>query len=102
MALIDSLIAYWKLDEISGNARDSHSSHDGIMQGDPTQNVTGKIDKAVLLDSVGDYIQVVDHAALSPAGAFSISMWVKTTDASLAGLFSKSQNPVREFEAILC
>ena len=59
-----SLIAYWKLDEGSGNlALDSSEAftngNDGTVHGDPVWT-TGKIDGALSFDGIDDYVDVGD------------------------------------------
>lgn len=53
MAIIDSLKAYWKLDEASGTLVDSHGSFDGTNQG-ATFGATGKINDAMDFESTED------------------------------------------------
>jgi hypothetical protein len=72
------LVAYWKLDETEGGvAQDSAGDNDGTLNGNPVWQPTGgKIDGALELDGVDDYVST--PFVLNPAaGAFSIFAWVK-------------------------
>jgi len=72
------LIAHWALDEAEGIvAHDSASENHGTLSGDPTwQPAGGKIDGALQLDGVDDYVST--NFVLDPAdGAFSVFAWIK-------------------------
>jgi hypothetical protein len=72
------LIAYWKLDEAEGDiAFNSTSDNHGILIGSPTwQPEMGKVDGALELDGIDDYIDA--DFVLNPAdGPFSILAWIK-------------------------
>ncbi len=71
-------IAHWKLDETAGNtASDSAGDNHGILHGDPIwQPGGGKVDGAIELDGVDDYVST--DFVLNPAdGEFSVFAWVK-------------------------
>jgi len=76
--LLDGLKAYYKLDEASGNAIDSHGDNDGTNNG-ATQGATGKIGNCYDFEAdEDDYVDMGNTADLSaPTGAGSISCWVK-------------------------
>jgi hypothetical protein len=72
------LIAYWKLDEAEGDITfNSTSDNHGILSGSPTwQPETGKVDGALELDGINDYVET--GFVLDPAeGAFSVFAWIK-------------------------
>jgi L-ascorbate metabolism protein UlaG (beta-lactamase superfamily) len=72
------LIAHWALDEAEGNiTHDSAGENHGTLYGDPVwQPAEGKIDGALLLDGIDDYIS--NNFVLDPAnGAFSVFVWIK-------------------------
>jgi len=72
------LIAHWELDKTEGNvAYDSAGDNDGICHGGPLwQPVSGKVNGAIQLDGIDDYIST--DFVLNPAeGAFSVFTWVK-------------------------
>jgi len=72
------LVAYWKLDETEGFlAHDSAGDHDGTLHGDPTwQPTAGKIDGAIELDGVDDYVST--PFVLNPADwQLSVFAWIK-------------------------
>jgi len=76
----DGLISFWKLDESSGNAIDSHGTNDGTVNG-ATQGAAGRVGTAYSFDG-NDY---VDVGTLGNYGTdldekfWTMAMWVKTT-----------------------
>lgn len=76
MALTDSLVSYWKLDESSGNASDSVGSNTLTNNG-TIPFVTGKINNGADLENTtpNDYF-TSNGASLGITGNISISMWV--------------------------
>lgn len=78
MALTDSLISYWKLDEASGNAIDAHSTNDLTETSGTIGTATGKIGNARDFEG-GDteYFALADNADLSTGDIdFSCFCWV--------------------------
>lgn len=72
------LIAHWKLDEADGViAGDDIGENEGVVYGEPLWQPTGgKIDGALLLDGLDDYVET--GFVLNPAdGVFSIFSWIK-------------------------
>ena len=77
MALIDNLVAYYSLDEASGDAIDAHSTNDLTETGGTIAATTGIISGARDLEA-GDaeYFLGADSAALSTGDIdFTISAW---------------------------
>jgi len=76
-------IGHWKLDETSGTAilDSSLNSDNGAMFGglSGAENVNGKIETALTLDGVDDYILINDSSTLDFASGFDLtsSIWVK-------------------------
>jgi hypothetical protein len=73
-----TLIAHWALDETQGIiAYDSAGENDGTLYGEPLwQPDGGKIDGALQLDGIDDYIST--DFVLNPAdGPFSVFAWIK-------------------------
>jgi len=73
------LMAHWAFDETGGNiAHDSAGENHGTLSGDPDwQPAGGKIDGALQLDGIGEYISA--GFVLNPAdGAFSVFAWIKS------------------------
>lgn len=75
MTLVDGCVAYWKLDESSGDAIDSVNGYDGTVYG-CTQGVDGKINTCYSFDG-NDYIEKSFESSLNP-DIFSVSLWVKS------------------------
>jgi hypothetical protein len=98
MALTDGIVSYWKLDESSGNATDSHGPNNLANSGVTYQ--AGKINNGALFDSGSDTLLITDGAqsGLDFSTEFTISCWVKFNSlpvygASESWLVSKWQNP---------
>jgi hypothetical protein len=74
--LLENILAYWKLDEASGNAIDQPGSADLTVTG-ATQHVAGKLGYAVSFDGTNDFLGSID--ATFELQTFSVAAWVKTT-----------------------
>ncbi len=71
----ETFVAHWKLDETDGEiAYDSAGDNDAIVHGGAW--VAGKIDGALDLNGLNDYIDCGDSEQLSPE-QMTISMWLK-------------------------
>lgn len=76
MALTDSLISYWKLDEASGSRDDSHGTNH-LTDNGSVGSGTGKIGTAADITTT-TYLSCADNAALSTGDIdFTISVWCK-------------------------
>lgn len=75
MAIDDNLISYYKLDEASGNAADSHGSNTGTSTS-ITYGVAGKINDCFSINNVGN-VNMGDVAAFD-GGHLTINLWCKT------------------------
>ena len=80
-SLLDNLVAWWDLEEASGDRLDSHNNYDLTPTGTPG-NEAGKLGNAADLNSTGKYLSSTDNA-LWTGGDFGVSAWVKV-DAQLA------------------
>jgi hypothetical protein len=88
--LLDGLVSYWKLDEASGNAVDSHTgSNDGTVTG-ATYGATGLINDAFSFDGTNDYVAIGNPANLQ-LQAMSISCWVNTSS-NTRSIITKGNN----------
>jgi hypothetical protein len=76
MVTTDNLVSYYKLDESSGDAIDSHGSNDGTVNG-ATQGVTGKINNCYSFDGVNDNVQIND--VTTSDGTWSVSLWFNSS-----------------------
>lgn len=86
--LLNGLISYWKLDELSGNAIDIVGSHNGTPN-TVTQGSAGKIGTSYLFTGVNyECVNVGDISAFN-LQAFSISCWSIMDDAEDETLVSK-------------
>jgi len=77
VALSDSLISYWKLDEASGNALDSHSTND-LTDNNTVGSAAGKINNARDFEnSANEYFSHVSNAALQTGNIdFTFTGWI--------------------------
>jgi hypothetical protein len=79
MSLLDDLIAYWKMDEASGNAPDAHSSDDLTLAGSVGSG-TGKINGGRDFSGTGSANNLLYHANNSDFATgdvdFTFSCWV--------------------------
>lgn len=77
MALIDNLVAYWKLDEASGNAIDAHGSNT-LTDTNSVGTGTGVINSARDFESGStQYCTIADNTDLSTGNIdFTFSFWI--------------------------
>jgi hypothetical protein len=79
--LLDGLLAYWKLDEASGNVADSSGNGRTGVATDLTYSQAGKQGTAVTFNGTTSVIDVTDNPDLgSTTNAFTIAFWYKGTD----------------------
>lgn len=76
MAIIDSLVSYWKMDEASGAALDAHGSNTLGENSGTIGSATGKINGGRDLEA-GDTECFVVGAAVATTLPLSISVWFK-------------------------
>jgi parallel beta-helix repeat protein len=85
----DYPVSHWKFDEGTGTtASDYTGDNNGILMGDPNW-VTGKIGGyALYFDGAGDYVKVPDSQSMrvidGNTSNYTISLWIKTTQAGAA------------------
>jgi hypothetical protein len=97
MALIDSIVAYWKLDEESGNRADEVGSNT-LVDVNTVLYAAGKIGNAATFVKANDeYFSLADNADMSiGSNDFSFNIWVKplnaTTQAGILGKYENSTN----------
>lgn len=78
MALTDSLVSYWKLDEASGNALDAHGSND-LTDNNTVGSGTGKINNARDFEADNsEYFSHAHNSDFSVAGgiSFTWAAWI--------------------------
>lgn len=90
---IDTLVAYWKMEETGASDRvDSKGGNDLTASNAPGTR-SGIIDNAVDLDGTNQYLSRADTADLSPTVGFAISMWVNPdSNATNEGFWSKGED----------
>ena len=99
MAVIDQLVAYWPLDEASGNAIDAHGNND-LADTNTVGSATGKVSGARdFEESANEYFTIDDNTDLSTGDIdFTFQAWVnlesKTDHREICG---KWANPSFEY-----
>jgi hypothetical protein len=86
MSLSDNLIAYWSLDEASGNAIDAHSTNDLTETGGTITSTTGNVGNCrAFLTADTEYFELADNAALSTGDIdFTVAFWFKILSGTIA------------------
>lgn len=103
MALADSLIAYWSLDEASGNAIDAHGSNDLAEASGSIGATTGKVSGARDFEKDDtEYFEIADNADLSTGNIdFTFGGWARFESAPASGdgrcLWSKGEGDIEYF-----
>lgn len=79
-ALFQNAVAYYKLDETSGNAIDVVNGYNGTLFGGVTQGVDGKFGTAYSFDGSG-FVNLGQPSDLNllPQSTWTIRVWMKTT-----------------------
>lgn len=81
--LADSAVAYWRLDEASGNFVDEVSGRVGTPSGGVTYGHLGAIsdqNPAALFDGVDGYVEMATPGELQPTTALTFEAWVNLND----------------------
>lgn len=90
MGLADNCEAYWKFEESSGTFSDATSNgHNSDAVSGVSYHQSGKIGYCVNIDGTADYISIPDSPKWCSGSAFSINLWIKSTDT--AGVFLLGQ-----------
>ena len=85
-ALFQNAVAYFKLDETSGNAIDVINGNVGQVFGGVTQGVAGKIGTAYSFDGIDGYLSVNESFDfIQNTLVFTINVWVKINDLNKRG-----------------
>mgnify|MGYP001559817751 CR=1 FL=1 len=106
MALTDSLISYWKLDESSGNAADSEGSNT-LTNNNTTPFVAAKINNGADLEATSNQSFSITDAAqtgLDITGDFSFQAWVKLESAATGfsyGLIDKRSGTIGQYTILI-
>lgn len=79
-SILDNLVAYWKLDESSGDAADSSGNSNTLFNGNTTAFATGKINNGADFERASsNYLRITDGAqtGLDLNSDFTMSFWWK-------------------------
>lgn len=96
-SLLNDLVAFWKLDEASGNRLDSAGANN-LADNNTVTQATGKQGNAAQFTAANsEYLSIADNAALSMGDIdFTIAGWVyldtKIADRGICAKFGGSQN----------
>ena len=74
-----NLVSLYKLDETSGDVIDAHNGYNLSVNGTPTRDVTGKLNKCYTWGGSADALSV-DRAAHRPTDVISVGCWFKTNN----------------------
>lgn len=103
--LLTGLVAYWSLDETSGNRADATGNGHTATPVNTPGYATGKVSNAVDLErDSAQYLSIADDAALQfGTGSFSISLWIKpeTTSAGYAAQLTPISKVDTAFEIMM-
>ncbi|GAI02489.1 unnamed protein product, partial [marine sediment metagenome] len=91
MALIDGLISYWKLDEASGNAADSHGANIGVAS-NIAYGTAGIINNCFSYNGTTSNVNCGHDASLNVTTGLTISFWIKSTPRSYNNFFLKQSS----------
>lgn len=82
-------IAYWTMDEASGDFADSSGNgHTATAVGSPTYGATGQVSDAVTFNGSSQYATVANDEDFRPVSTkVSVSAWIKTSEAVTNGAF---------------
>lgn len=77
MALTDSLVSYWKLEEASGTRADSHGTNH-LTDNNTVTQATGKLGNAAQFTAANsEWLSIADNASLSAGDTdFTLAAWV--------------------------
>jgi hypothetical protein len=81
MALTNNIVAYWKLDESSGDASDATGNGNTLTNTNVTYNA-GIINNGATFSSITNTLLHADNASLSITGAMTINVWFKFAHAT--------------------
>ncbi|KKM17286.1 hypothetical protein LCGC14_1677300, partial [marine sediment metagenome] len=95
----DNYVGVWHLsqtpdidggtDEILDSNNSNHGDSNNMIAGD---QIAGRINGALNFDGTDDYVNVGDSTSLEPAGAFTVSLWTKTTQTGNKVILEKDDN----------
>lgn len=87
MALVDNLVAYYKLDESSGNPADSSGNSYSLTNTGTATFGAGKINNGTILNGSSQYHDTT-QAAFNITGSFSINAWIKLDTSATQDIIS--------------
>lgn len=83
MTLLDNLVAYYKLDEASGNGLDAHTGGKTLTDTNTVGATTGVLNNGRTFDGTNERLVRSDTAFRFASGDFTVSLWANAD--SLAG-----------------
>jgi hypothetical protein len=101
MALSDNLVAYWKLDESSGNASDATGNGSTLTNNGSVTYSAAKINNGASLGGAGKYFSCSDNSYISTTGDTTWQVWWYPTTLNAQQAFFDKWNysaATREYE----
>lgn len=94
-SLLTDLIAYWNLNEVSGNRADSVGSNT-LVDNNTVGSTAGKVSNAAqFVEANSEYFLISDNVDMSVSSSFTFAGWMRsTTDQSTRAIIEK-QNEYR-------
>lgn len=101
-SLLDGLVSYWPLDEISGVRYDAVGSNDltdNNTVGAVLRGPEGTVASFVKVNS--EYLSLADSDAFTPSGSFSVSAWIYPTTSNIVFFVAKEEtDPTSEWSLL--
>jgi hypothetical protein len=96
-SLTEGLIAYWKLDDSSGNAVDSTENGLDLTNNGAVQGELGLIGNSYSFDGVNSYLNIADSSLLNPTDGISIAAWVYKNSTDDMVIVDKSEDLAQSY-----
>lgn len=87
------MVAYWKLNEVSGSPADSAGANTSTLVNSPTQNAAGKFNSAITFNGTNQYM-TFDGVHVGPGTAYTIVFWFKTTSTVKSKVYYEASSTV--------
>jgi hypothetical protein len=97
--LLNNLISYWKLDELSGTRNDSHGTNHLTDVNSNTSSLAGKINQcAYFVRPIPDnLLQVASNSTLQVTGDFTFSFWYQRNTNNAEGVIAKHTSTAGDY-----
>jgi len=99
VALIDDLVAFWELEEVSGTRVDAHGAND-LTDNNTVASTTGKVGNCADFEaSNSESLSIADNAALSMGvnQSFTVNCWVNMESNTNGAIVAKMSGSNGEY-----